>query len=253
VRRTDEVHKTKFTRPSFVLALCIALISLTGCEKHQGSSSLDGSDRVSTPTSSGACRVPNVPTTVSTALCSADVGQIRTALFTEDLRRNSAEDHAAFIDALRHIWEGDKNFGVQLPWRRLADRANRAVIIDVLAQAYRNHDTDTSLAEMQKFAIELVNSGRDDLDEYEGVRLLGLTDAKEEIPLLRRIAMSNDPSERRYKAIEALGYVCDKEAMQTLGALSVSLRGREPDSTWIGSAIRARKDIQSSWCRELTQ
>src|ERR1700747_3674121 len=132
------MHKSKFTRPSFVLALCIALISLTGCEKHQGSSSLDRSDRVSTPTSSGACRVPNVPTTVSTALCSADVRQIRTALFTEDLRRNSAEDHAAFIDALRHIWEGDNNFGVQLPWTRLAGRANRAGFLHALATCSRH-------------------------------------------------------------------------------------------------------------------
>ena len=196
--------------------------------------------------------MPNVSASLSAALCSGDTERIKDALLPLRSRKVSEEERRSTLNALRYIWEEDKNFGTQLPWKRLTDTPNKAVLVDVLAQAYRNHESDVSLQDMQHFAVDVVTSGRDD-EYYDGVWLLGVTDDKDQVPLLQRIALSNDPAARRHKAIEALGNICDASAMQALKGLSVSLEGKEPDATLIKNAMEMRADIEASWCRRLTQ
>jgi hypothetical protein len=231
-----------------VLALqCATLVVMLGCTKTPNTQLAPGA---MTEAKNPACQVPSVPPLLGSAICSGDTNQIRDALFKVRASSPTASEHAEIIAVVRHLWEADKGFGTQLPWNQLTDVQNKGLFVDVLAQAYRNHETDVPLGDLQKFASNLASSDRDDMDYYEGVRLLGITDQTDAVPLLKRIALSNDPSPRRRSAIEALGNICDATAMQALKELSVSLAGKQPDSMLVRKAIELRTDLDSSWCRK---
>ncbi|MFL6606192.1 MAG: HEAT repeat domain-containing protein [Steroidobacteraceae bacterium] len=127
--------------------------------------------------------------------------------------------------------------------------AAKAVLVDTLAQAARNQEIDASLPEMQRIAKELVAAERD-VDQFEGVRLLGLTNDAAEIPLLKQIATSNDPSVRRHNAIEALGYICDPAAKAILEDLAKAPAVASADSAQLHGALATRARLNASWCRK---
>lgn len=201
-----------------------------------------------------SCSVPDVTGKLQAALCSGDARRIREAIFHIDTApgRLNRLERKRMLAALRRVYAHDEHFGSNLPWAKLSMPGAKAALMDPLAQAVRNHEIDMPLAELRGVAKEIV-AAEGNADQFEGVRLLGLTDDAASVPLLRQIVMSDDPPVRRHHAIEALGYICDSAAKAALEDLGRNLGAIEPDATIIHGALRIREGLESTWCRKSTE
>lgn len=195
-----------------------------------------------------SCSVPNVTEELQAALCSADAGRLRDAIFHVDTGPGHRE-RQRMLAAFRRVYAHDPHFGSNLPWEKLSMPGPKAVLLDPLAQAVRNHEIDMSLADLREAAKEIVAVERD-VDQFEGVRLLGLTDDVASVPLLRQMATPGNPSVKRHKAIEALGYICDPAAKAALQDLAKNTQGLQPDDMLVHAALGIRERLDESWCRK---
>ena len=204
--------------------------------------SLQGSDK-------NSCSVPNVRGELQDALCSGDAKRLRKALF--DVAANSAQPRTAQeLGALRRVYVHEQQFGSHLPWEKLSTLEVQAVLIDELSQAVRNGELDMSLVDMQGVAKQVLVS-KSEVDQWDGLRLLGLTDDTASIPMLRQIAMSGgELPVRRESAIEALGYICDPAAKAVLDDLVTATAGVQLYSRYVQKALAYRAGLDRSWCRK---
>lgn len=232
-----------------ILATSIGAIavSLTACNGSQPA-------HAASKEASAQCEAPEVSPVLRDALCKGDAPEIREALFRVDSKPGEAS-RDRLLAVLKRLWAGDKSYGKGLPWSALESVQSRAVFADYLAQGVRNAEIEASLTDMQRFAIDMVQGAQRDVDQLEGLRLLGVTDAQDQVPLLRNIALSTEgPALRRRYAIEALGFICAVEATTTLREVGQMAGERNPEVTKaVEKAEQTRARLSSSWCRNSTK
>ncbi len=233
---------------SWLLGWLLCLVTVVSCGGGQKTVLAAASSGASVEQLKVKCSVPDLPDEIQAALCSGDANRLRSAVFHVEAKPGEpVREHT--LAALRRVLDRDPSLGSDLPWTKLGMPAVKAVLVDTLAQAVRNQEIDASLPEMQRIAKELLAAERD-VDQFEGVRLLGLTNDAAEIPLLKQIATSNDPSVRRHNAIEALGYICDPVAKETLEDLAKTPAIPSTDGALIHGALATRARLDASWCRK---
>ena len=233
---------------SWLLGWFLCLPAVVSCGGGQQTALAAASPGTSVEQPKENCSVPGVSGELQAALCSGDANRLRAAVFHVEAKPGEPV-REQMLATLRRVLDRDQSLGSGLPWTKLGMPAAKAVLVDTLAQAARNQEIDASLPEMQRIAKELVAAERD-VDQFEGVRLLGLTNDAAEIPLLKQIATSNDPSVRRHNAIEALGYICDPAAKATLEDLAKAPAVPSADSAQIHGALATRARLDASWCRK---
>lgn len=228
-----------------VLATSVGVIAvlLAACDGPQPAHAESGAV-------SAQCEAPEVTPALRDALCKGDAPEIREALFRVDSKPGEAS-RDRLLAVLKRLWAGDKSYGKGLPWSVLESVQSRAVFADYLAQGVRNAEIEAPLADMQRFAVEMVQGAQRDVDQLEGLRLLGVTDAQDQVPLLRSIALSTEgPALRRRYAIEALGFICAAEAVTTLREVGQTAGERDLEVTKaVEKAEQTRARLSSSWCR----
>lgn len=125
-----------------------------------------------------------------------------------------------------------------------------------IAQGLRNRWIDAPPAkELQRFALGLIDSAPPDDDDQltrDGLKLLGLTDAEDQIGLLRNFALSrNQPLQRRETAIIALGQICSDATPTVLEDVRHSATASDdPDRTEIGKRVDIGLEAWHLWCVE---
>jgi hypothetical protein len=222
------------------------VVSLAACDGSQPAHAADA-------VASTQCEAPEVGAALRDALCKGGAPEIREALFSIDSKPGEAS-RDRLLTVLKRLWKGDKSYGNELPWPALESVQSRAVFADYLAQGVRNTEIEAPLVDMQRFAAEMVQGAQRDVDQLEGLRLLGVTDAQDQVPLLRSIAFSTEgPAVRRRYAIEALGYICASEAAATLREVEQTFGERDLEvRKAVEKAQQARARLSSSWCRDST-
>jgi hypothetical protein len=226
------------------ICAAVFVISFTAC--NGAPSSYAGNVITSTQ-----CEAPGVSAALRDALCRGDALEIRKALFSVDSKPGEAS-RDRLLAVLKRLWVGDQNYGKGLLWSALESLQVRGVFADYLAQGVRNAEIAASLAEMQQLAVKMVQSASKDVDQLEGLRLLGITDAQDQVPLLRSVALATEGSALRQRyAIEALGYICATEAATTLREVKQMLGDHEPEMIKTAEkAEQTRARLSSSWCRD---
>jgi hypothetical protein len=209
------------------------------------------SDQPATAASAGgSCKAPGTSAAIERALCSGSPSELQDALFSESSKPFEAA-HQELLIILRRIWDADASYGKELPWQALKSARNRAVIAEQLAQGIRNREIEGSLESLQQFAVEFVHGAKTDTEQLDGLRLLGLTDAQSQIPMLRSIAQSAEGQAiRREYAIEALGRICAPEAEAALREIARTIPAGGSDERRLAAALSARESLARSWCRQ---
>lgn len=225
--------------PLRTLMWTILFALLASCERAASTSVVLAAE------SQGVCEVPDVPKFFEAALCSGNPRLFGNAVAEIDV--GNRQDDEQVKRAMRRLWERDRGVGQNLPWQQLETPGYRAAMIDVVAQAVRNGQMNASLAEMQREAKQIADAERG-FDGFVGIRLLGITDSVEELPYLRELAFADDPSARRSRAIEALGYICDARATEILQELLRTFPHEESTVRHARQALDQRGRLDDSWC-----
>jgi hypothetical protein len=201
-------------------------------------------------TKSVQCNVPGVGVALRDALCKGSASEIREVLFRADSKPFEAS-HTHLLEVIKRLWVRDRSYGKELPWPALESVWVRAVFVDYLAQGVRNAEIEGSLVDMQSVALEMIRSAKRDSDQLEGLRLLGITDAQDQVPLLRSTALSTEvPMLWRRNAIEALGYICAAQAAAALQEIESMAGEKNVELKQIvARAQMTRERLRTSWCR----
>lgn len=143
-----------------------------------------------------------------------------------------------------------------LRWYNLESRDFRTVLAQYIALGLRNRWIDAPPAkELQRFALGLVDSAPPDDDDQltrDGLKLLGLTKAEDQIGLLRDFAVSrNQAPHRRQTAIIALGQICTDATPTVLGDIRNSAAATDdPDRIEIVKRVDVGLQTWYLWCVE---
>ncbi len=192
------------------------------------------------------CEAPGLPVAVSNAVCSGDPKSLRNAL--SNLREEAGPSgYVTALSALNQLWKLDKTYGKTLPWHSLESAPMRAPVAETIAQATRNGDIQASLPDIRQFALKFADSASD--REFDGVTLLGMADAEDEIPRLKAMALADDPSARRQQAIIALGMICNDSADKSLQEVLHAGNLTDANRRAVEFARESRRSLSESWCR----
>lgn len=195
--------------------------------------------------SSRGCRTPDIPQMLRDGICSEDLDQMRNALSSlRDVQ--SQEERKRVLQALKRIWLVDKTYGSEMPWEFLSQPSSRAVIGGALAQSYRNGEAELDLDEIRTFAVKIAGTS-DDID-FDGVLLLGMANAEDQVSKLRLMALADDPSARRQTAIVALGMICGVDAENALNEVRVASNQDARVRRAVDFASESRRNFEKSWC-----
>ncbi len=200
---------------------------------------------------SASCKAPGTSAAIERALCSGNPSELQDALF-KDTTEPFEPGHGELLAALQSVWDADGGYGKELPWPALKSARNRAVVAEYLAQGIRNKEVEGSLENLQRFAVEFVRGAKTDAELLDGLRLLGLTDAQNQVPVLRSVALSTEGSPvRREYAIEALGRICAPEAEAALREIERTIPPDGSEARRLSAALAVREGLARSWCRQL--
>lgn len=193
------------------------------------------------------CDVPDAPSELGRAICSGNVVQIHMAI--DGIL--TAEDRATFrsmIHVMEKLWSRDHSYGVGLPWAALEDLQIRAELARYLAQEARTGRLDVPLAEMQELAVQLSRSPGP--NQWDGIRLLGLTGAPGQVPFLRETIASNTDKANSVEAIMALALICEPVAGEVLGDLERDSSLGNEESSAVREALHRRSSWAKQWCMQ---
>jgi len=235
---------------TYLKSLCVALLSCVctiSCGEREIAAATDDKTSIQeskVATHATSCRVKDVPTDISNAICSADADVIRNALL-----ELNAESRAIVAAAFAKLWMEQEEVGSSIPWESLRTQTAKMAYAPFLAQSVRNGRTDFPLTSLREFArdVALVENGT--LADAEAIRVLGLADSAEDVPLLLdKIRHQPLPSEAGKAAILALGNICDPSATKALHQLGAGATEEEQKAT-IAKAVATRSELARDWCR----
>lgn len=224
----------------FIVAWAVLGLSSSGCDKR-ADPALDAA-RDDSPEH---CEAPDAPSELERAICVGSFVQIHVAI--DGILK--AEDQAAFHSMIRvmgRLWTRDHSYGVGLPWAALEDLHIRAELARYLAQEVRTGKLDLPLAEMQELAVQL--SRNPGPNQWDGIRLLGLTGAPGQVPFLRDVIASNANSANTIEAIMALALICEPAAGGVLADLERDPGLGNEERSAVSEALQRKSSWARQWC-----
>jgi hypothetical protein len=230
----------------FAVLICATSGTIAGCCYEHSTST--HTPEVADP----SCKTPGVTGELHRAICVADQFAVEQTLFSADFQEHG--DGRQMLGVIVRLWNADKTYGSGLRWYKLESRDFRTVLAQYIAQGLRNRWIDAPPAkELQRFALGLIDSAPPDDDDQlarDGLKLLGLTNAEDQIGLLRNFALSrNQPLPRRETAIIALGQICT-DATPTLLEDVRNSATDDPDRIEIGKRVDIGLEAWHLWCVE---
>ncbi len=196
-----------------------------------------------------SCEAPGMSNVIERALCSGNPSNLQDALF-KDAATPFEPGHRELLAALQRVWNADGSYGKDLPWEALKSPRNRAIVAEYLAQGIRNKEIEGSLEDLQQFAVAFVREAKTDTEQLDGLRLLGITDARDQVPMLRSVARATEgPPIRREYAIDALGKICAPEAEIALREIKQTVSPDGSEARRLAAALSGREGLARSWCR----
>jgi hypothetical protein len=221
----------------------VLLVALAACARQSDPSA-------SSSSVSASCKASGTSAAIERALCRGTAADLQDALF-KDTTKPFESGHRELLTALQRVWAADRGYGKELPWPALNSAQNRAIVAEYLAQGIRNKEIEGSLESLQQFAVEFVLGAKTDAEQLDGLRLLGITDAQNQVAVLRSVALSAEgPSVRREYAIEALGRICAPEAETALREIERTIPADGSEARRLSAALSAREGLARSWCRQ---
>ncbi len=174
-----------------------------------------------------SCEAPGTSAAIERALCSGNPSELQDALFKDTTRPFELGHGPELLAALQSVWNADGDYGraAVASIEDALSRRNRAVVAEYLAQGVRTRRSSGSAKGLQQFAVEFARGAKTDAEQLDGLRLLGLTDAKKSkcryCVRLRYLLRVPQCDER----------VCDRGARQNLCARSGGRASRNRERT----------------------
>jgi hypothetical protein len=196
-----------------------------------------------------SCQIPNVSESLSRAICAGDAVDLN--LYLANIKAGEYESVRVPVrEALFEIWTIDRSYGHELSWPRVPNNDVRIAIANFLAQAVRNREIESSLAEYQDLARRLTRNAETLGQQAAAIRLLGVSNSTTDVGSILKLAgEAGNPPAVRFSAVDALGAICSKEASEALKGLNNSESNTSPLRQQIENAIDTRSSLDGSWCR----
>lgn len=184
------------------------------------------------------------PIALQKSLCNGDSTDFWQV--SKDLMDSSdPQARQATITVLERLWSRDKSLGDGLPWNTLYSDNFEAFVVERLAPAIRDAESDVALSDLQAFVIRYKSTPSS--KDYP-IALIGITDTPGQVQFLADVIRQSDGGRRR-AAILALGTMCEDAATDLLRKGVRDMRLPENDLKVAKVALDIRySDRVKAWC-----